>query len=141
VRPAILTGADSHYSVARSAGILGLGMKHVIKVPLDDKRRMRADAIEPLVKQARENGLAPIAIVASACSTPIGAFDPIPAIADAAERLGLWLHVDGAHGASVLFSKRHRALVAGIDRADSVTWDAHKMLFTPFTRLSLFAPL
>ena len=72
-----------------------------------------------------------IGVVASACSTATGAFDPLEAIADFCEGAGLWLHVDGAHGASVAFSDRHRPLVQGIARADSVVWDAHKLMLMP----------
>jgi L-2,4-diaminobutyrate decarboxylase len=72
-----------------------------------------------------------LGVVASACSTATGAFDPLEPIADFCERHGLWLHVDGAHGAALALSSRHRGTVAGIDRADSVIWDAHKMLLQP----------
>ena len=72
-----------------------------------------------------------IGVVASACSTATGAFDPLEAIADFCEAAELWLHVDGAHGASVAFSDTHRSLVQGIARADSVVWDAHKLMLMP----------
>ena len=70
-------------------------------------------------------------MVASACSTATGSFDPIEPIADFCERHGIWLHVDGAHGASFALSTRHRRLVRGIERADSVVWDTHKMMMQP----------
>ena len=72
-----------------------------------------------------------MAVVACACATPIGAFDPLDDIADVCRRHGVWLHVDAAHGGAAVLSERHRHLVAGLERADSVVWDAHKMLFVP----------
>jgi L-2,4-diaminobutyrate decarboxylase len=72
-----------------------------------------------------------IALVASACASATGSIDPLDAIADWCEQRDVWLHVDGAHGASAVMSSRYRELVRGIERADSVVWDAHKMLALP----------
>jgi L-2,4-diaminobutyrate decarboxylase len=72
-----------------------------------------------------------IAVVAGACATPIGAFDPLNEIADICQRRGVWLHVDAAHGGAALLSARYRDRLFGLARADSVVWDAHKMLFVP----------
>ena len=69
--------------------------------------------------------------MACACATPIGAFDDLNAVADVCENQDVWLHVDAAHGASALMSRQHRHKLTGIERADSVVWDAHKMLFVP----------
>ncbi len=69
--------------------------------------------------------------MASACSTPIAAFDPLPEIAAICQRHAAWLHVDAAHGGSACLSPRYRHLIAGLERAASVVWDAHKMLFMP----------
>lgn len=137
-RPAIVCGADSHYSVARAAGILGLGTDQVVRAPLDERRRLDVDRLPEALQNARDQGLDVFCIVGSACSTPIGAFDPLEPLADFAQEYGLWFHVDGAHGASVLLSNRHRGLVDGVERADSVTWDAHKMMFMPALCTLLF---
>ena len=72
-----------------------------------------------------------MAVAAGACATPVGAFDDLNAVADVCERYGVWLHVDAAHGGAAAFSETHRHLLAGVERADSVIWDAHKMLFVP----------
>ena len=72
-----------------------------------------------------------MAVVATAGSTAVGAFDDLEAIADLCAERGIWLHVDGAHGASALLSPRHRQRVAGVGRADSLAWDPHKMLSLP----------
>jgi L-2,4-diaminobutyrate decarboxylase len=92
---------------------------------------MRVDALEAARRAAEASGRRVFAVVASAGSTATGAFDPLDAIADFCAAHGLWLHVDGAHGASAALSPTHRHLVAGIERADSVVWDAHKMMAMP----------
>ncbi|MDZ4684289.1 MAG: pyridoxal-dependent decarboxylase [Planctomycetaceae bacterium] len=130
-RPVILTQADAHYSIARAAGMLGLGTRQVVKVGLDDRRRMSPAALRTELERARAEGRTIIAVCASCCTTPIGAFDPLPAIADLCAEFGVWLHVDAAHGGAACFSPQLRSLVDGIARADSVVWDAHKMLFVP----------
>ena len=129
--PVLVVHADTHYSVGRSAGVLGLGTAQVLRVGLDARRRMDPDRLEDTLRQLREQNRPVVAVVACACSTPIGAFDPLTDIADVCRRHGVWLHVDAAHGGSACVSPRYRHLVAGLDQADSVVWDAHKMLFMP----------
>ncbi len=129
--PVLVVHADTHYSVGRSAGVLGLGTAQVLRVGLDARRRMDPDRLEEMLRQLREQNRPVVAVVACACSTPIGAFDPLRDIADVCRRHGVWLHVDAAHGGSACVSPRYRHLVAGLDQADSVVWDAHKMLFMP----------
>ncbi len=129
--PVLLVHADAHYSVSRSAGILGLGSGNVLRVGLDERRRMDPRQLEGLLRDLRAREQPVVAVSACACSTPIGTFDPLEEIADVCQRYGAWLHVDAAHGGSACLSKRHRHLVAGLHRADSVVWDAHKMLFVP----------
>jgi L-2,4-diaminobutyrate decarboxylase len=136
--PKLVVQADAHYCIARSAGILGIGTKNVVKAALDDKRRMDPAKLEATLSGLRAAGHPVVAVVACACATPVGAFDPLARIADVCARYGVWLHVDAAHGAAALFSERHRHLVAGLERADSLTWDAHKMLFVPALCAFLF---
>jgi len=128
---AVLVGEQAHYCIDRAARILGCGEQGVVRVPADDQFRMRAEALPAALWQAEQRGRKVIAVVASACSTATGSFDPLPAIADFCRDRGLWLHVDGAHGASYCLSPKHRHLLAGIERADSVVWDAHKLLLMP----------
>jgi L-2,4-diaminobutyrate decarboxylase len=130
---ALLTGAQAHYSVARAAAIMGLGDDAVVRVPVDERFRLRAEAVPAVLADLRARGRRPLALVASACSTATGAFDPLEPLAELCARESLWLHVDGAHGASLALSSRpeRRALLAGIARADSVVWDAHKLLGVP----------
>jgi L-2,4-diaminobutyrate decarboxylase len=129
--PALVVHADAHYSVARAAGILGLGTDQVVRVGLDARRRMDVRQLDDTLRGLRAAGRPIVAAVACACSTPVGAFDPLVDVADVCRRHGVWLHVDAAHGGAACLSPRYRHLVAGLDRADSLVWDAHKMLFVP----------
>ncbi|MGC1276372.1 MAG: pyridoxal-dependent decarboxylase [Planctomycetaceae bacterium] len=129
--PVLVAHAEAHYCISRAAGILGLGTRQIVKPPLDDRRRMDPHALDAALTDLRRSGTPIIAVAASACATPIGAFDPLDSIADVCEKHGVWLHVDAAHGGSAIFSERHRHLLAGIERADSVVWDAHKMMHVP----------
>jgi L-2,4-diaminobutyrate decarboxylase len=129
--PVLLAHADAHYSVARAAGILGLGSRQVVKVGLDTWGRMDPLLLDEELTRVRGRGQPVVAVVACACATPTGAFDPLAEIADVCGRHKVWLHVDAAHGGAAVLSERHRHLVAGLERADSVVWDAHKMLFVP----------
>ncbi len=129
--PVLVVHADAHYSVARTAGILGLGTRQVVRVGLDQRRRMDPQKLDDVLSDCRRRGQPVVAVSACSCSTPIGAFDLLADVADVCRRHDVWLHVDAAHGGAACLSQRHRTLVAGLDRADSVTWDAHKMLFVP----------
>jgi L-2,4-diaminobutyrate decarboxylase len=128
---ALVVHADAHYSVSRAAGILGLGTNNVIRVGLDQRRRMDVRQLDKTLSELRAKKRPIVAVVACACSTPIGAFDPLEEVADVCRRHGVWLHVDAAHGGAACLSGKYRHLVAGLHRADSIVWDAHKMLFVP----------
>jgi len=130
-RPVLLVHADAHYSVARAAGILGLGSRNTVRVGLDRQGRMDPRRLDEALTRAHSLNQPVVAVVACACATPTGAFDPLEEIAEACRRHGVWLHVDAAHGGAALLSGRHRHLLAGLEQADSVVWDAHKMLFVP----------
>jgi L-2,4-diaminobutyrate decarboxylase len=129
--PCVLVGAQAHYCADRAVRIMGWGEGGLVKVPVDERFRLRPELLADGLAHAERAGRRVLGVVASACSTATGAFDPLEPIADFCERHGLWLHVDGAHGAALALSSRHRGTVAGIDRADSVIWDAHKMLLQP----------
>lgn len=126
-----LVSQQAHYSVARALRIMGCGPESVVEVPVDDAFRLRPDALPGAAAEARARGFVPVAVSASACSTATGACDPLEAVADFCAREGLWLHVDAAHGGAACLSPKYRDLTAGIERADSVVWDAHKMLQMP----------
>jgi L-2,4-diaminobutyrate decarboxylase len=127
----VLASDQSHYSVRRAVQIMGWGDRGILPVATDTCFRLRADHLPAALRRAKSGGRKVIAVVATACSTATGAFDPLDAIADFCAQHDLWFHVDGAHGASAALSDRYRHLLAGIERADSVVWDAHKMLLMP----------
>ncbi len=130
-RPGYMMSEQSHYSVGRNVKIMGLGDDSIIKVPYDSHFKMRVDLLEDLKKRAEDKGIKIISVAANACSTATGSYDDLEAIADFCEKHDLWMHVDGAHGMGVLFSEKYRHLVNGIERADSVVIDFHKMLLVP----------
>ena len=130
-QPVLVTHAEAHYSVARAAGILGLGSRQIRHIGLDGRGRMDPQQLDDQLAFLRAQNQPVVAVSACSCATPTGAFDPLEEIAAVCRRHGVWLHVDAAHGGAALLSKRHRHLLAGLEQADSVTWDAHKMLFVP----------
>jgi L-2,4-diaminobutyrate decarboxylase len=125
----VLVSSDAHYSVARTLSIMGLGEAGAVRVELDEHHRMTAKAVRAAIAAAGDKKL--IGIVAAAGSTATGAFDPLEELADLAAEHGLWLHVDAAHGGGVAVSPTQREKLRGIERADSVVWDAHKLLMMP----------
>ena len=137
-RPAVAVSADIHYSVSRVPGILGLGQEQIVRLPLNSRRQVCPDQARSTIEAARAHGLEVFCLVVSAGSTSIGAIDPLEALADYAQREGIWLHVDGAHGGAFLVSDSLRPRLAGIERADSFCLDAHKTLFVPAACTLLF---
>jgi len=129
--PVLVAHGEAHYSVTRAAGVLGLGTDQVVRAPLDDRRRIDIGQLDTILADLRAREVPIVAVAAAACATPIGAFDPIDEIADVCQRHQVWLHVDAAHGGAACFSAKHRHLVRGLERADSVVVDAHKMMFMP----------
>ncbi|WJY37480.1 aspartate aminotransferase family protein [Streptomyces sp. P9-2B-2] len=126
----ILTSECSHFSIRKSATLLGMGAEAVITVPSDDTKRMRTDALAAELARCQSDGLIPMAVVATAGTTDFGSIDPLPEIAGLCAGYGAWMHVDAAYGCGLLVSRR-RALLTGIERADSVTVDYHKSFFQP----------
>lgn len=122
---------ESHYSVLMAANVLGIGFDNVIKVACDDDGRMRCDKLIEEIERCKKNNQIPFCVVATAATTVRGAFDPIKEISRLCEENEIWLHVDAAWGGSCLFSTKYRGLMDGIELADSVCWDAHKMMGVP----------
>ena len=127
---ALLAPRSVHYSITRAAAILGLGEQAVIELEVDELERIRPDRLPDALRRCAAAGRRPLALVATAPATSTGLHDDLRAIGAFCADRGIWLHVDAAHGGSALLSERHRDLLAGIDRADSVIWDAHKLLRT-----------
>ncbi len=126
----ILAPRTSHYSVRKAAAVMGLGTANVAELDVDSLGRADASRLPDRIAAVRDGGGQPIAVVAAACATATGLHDPIGEIGEICAAQGLWLHVDGAHGASALLSQRLRGRLDGLERADSLVWDAHKMLRT-----------
>lgn len=128
---AIIASEQSHYSVRRAAQMMGIGLEGVFAVETDDQFRLRPECLEAALRRAENAGRKVFAVIGNACSTATGAYDPLEAIADFAEKHDLWFHADCAHGGAALLSEKYRGVLAGLERADSVVWDAHKMLMMP----------
>ena len=128
----VVIGAESaHYSILRSLSILGLGQKSFIPIPVDKNEIIKLSELNRIYKDVIKRGKKVMCLIANACSTSTGLFDPIKELGDFCEDNNIWLHVDGAHGASALISKKNKNLLAGIDKANSIIWDAHKMMQVP----------
>jgi L-2,4-diaminobutyrate decarboxylase len=115
-----------------------LGTDQIISAALDAKRRMDPNRLQDTLKDLRSRNVPIVAVSAAACATPIGAFDQLLDIAEVCGRHEVWLHVDAAHGGALAFSAKHCDLVKGIEQADSVVCDAHKMMFMPALCAMLF---
>ncbi|GIG23468.1 pyridoxal-dependent decarboxylase [Cellulomonas chitinilytica] len=136
-RLVVLTTASSHFSVQKSALLLGLAADAVVPVPTDALGRMRADALAGALGAVAAVGRVPMVVVATAGTTDRGCLDPLAAIADACDAAGVWLHVDAAYGCGLLVSPTRRHLLDGIERARSVTVDFHKSFFQPVSSSAL----
>ncbi|MGW1766323.1 pyridoxal phosphate-dependent decarboxylase family protein [Streptomyces sp. NPDC002073] len=127
----IFTSDVSHFSVKKSAAMLGLGYEAVITVPVDENKRMRTEALARELSACEAEGLFPMAVVATAGTTDFGSIDPLPEIARLVAAHSSWMHVDAAYGCGLLASPTRRHLLDGIEHADSVTVDFHKSFFQP----------
>ncbi|MBH0241582.1 pyridoxal phosphate-dependent decarboxylase family protein [Streptomyces bacillaris] len=127
----ILTSECSHFSVQKSAKLLGLGPDAVVTVPVDGNKRMQTVALAHALEQCVAEGAVPMAVVATAGTTDFGSIDPLPEIAALCERFAAWMHVDAAYGCGLLASPERRGMLEGIEHADSVTVDYHKSFFQP----------
>ena len=124
----VVVGGEAHVTIFVALRLLGLGASRVRTVPVDGQGRMRADQLRTMLAATR----GPAIVCAQAGNVNTGAFDPLDEIAQITRERGAWLHVDGAFGLWAATSPAHRALVKGIDRADSWATDAHKWLNVPY---------
>lgn len=123
---------QAHHSLEKAALLAGFPAANVRKLPSDERFRLRAGVLERAVEEDRARGLTPFLVVASGGTTNTGAVDPLDEIAEAASRLGLWLHVDAAYGGFFVLTGEGRKTLRGIELADSVVLDPHKSLFLPY---------
>jgi aromatic-L-amino-acid/L-tryptophan decarboxylase len=123
---------QAHSSIDKAVILLGLGHDALRKISSDAAFRMRPEALEAAISEDRLAGRLPIAVVATIGTTSTTSVDPVAAIATICEREHLWLHVDGAYGASAAIVPECRHVLDGVARADSMVVNPHKWLFTPF---------
>jgi len=131
-KPVAYASSESHHSLDKSMGLLGLGRKAFRRIAVNDRVQLDVRKLEAAIKSDLSAGHVPFCVIATAGTTNSGAVDDIHALADLCARYDIWLHVDGAYGAAAIFSDKHRDLVSGIERADSITIDPHKWLSMPF---------
>ena len=128
---AVLVSRRGHYSLRKAVDVLGLGRRNLVAIPVGSGHKIDLKALVAELRALKARRVAPLAIVGVAGTTETGSVDPLRDLADIAAEWGAHFHVDAAWGGPTLFSERYRHLLAGIDRADSVTIDAHKQLYVP----------
>ncbi|HCH01085.1 MAG TPA: putative pyridoxal-dependent aspartate 1-decarboxylase [Vibrio sp.] len=128
---AVLVSERGHYSLKKATDVLGIGQSNLVPVKADEHNRICPAALEETIKQLKDKKIKPFAIIGVAGTTETGNIDPLDTIADIAQRENCHFHVDAAWGGATLMSNNHRSLLKGIERADSVTIDAHKQLYIP----------
>lgn len=128
----LYTSTEAHSSVEKAAIVIGIGQAGVRRIPTDDDYRMRVDALEEAIVEDRARGWQPFCVVGTLGTTSSTSIDPAEALATICEREGLWYHVDAAYGGAAAIDAAHRPLFAGWERADSIVFNPHKWLFTPF---------
>ena len=121
-----------HHCVVKAIKFAGLAEATIREIPMDDRFRMKTDALRKQIERDKKNGLIPLIIFASAGTTDIGAVDPLDEIGDIAENNDIWFHVDAAYGGFFMLTDQGKKVMKGIDKSDSLTIDPHKGLFLPY---------
>ncbi|WP_435262296.1 pyridoxal phosphate-dependent decarboxylase family protein [Tenacibaculum sp. nBUS_03] len=129
----VYTSKESHYSNSKNVSFTGIGRNNIRYIKADYKGRMIPELLEEQIIKDLNEGFIPTYVNATAGTTVLGAFDPIDKIADITEKYKIWLHVDGAYCGSVIFSEKYKHLLKGVERSNSFSYNAHKMLGTPLT--------
>ncbi|MBC8404596.1 MAG: cysteine synthase [Planctomycetes bacterium] len=132
-RLTMYVSTNGHYSVRKNAGLIGIGRENCIDVAVDENGRMDPAALQRQIERDLKEGALPAVVIATSGTTVRGSFDSIPDLADICQKFGLWLHIDGAVGGTLLLHPQYRDFLTGSERADSLTWDAHKMMGIPLT--------
>ena len=130
-QPRLYVSEQTHHSILKAARFCGLGTDAVQKVGVNERRQMDPMLLASQIVEDRAAGFLPFLVIATAGSTNAGTIDPLVPIADVAAKQNLWLHVDAAWGGAAMLVPELRPLLAGIERADSITFDTHKQLSVP----------
>jgi glutamate/tyrosine decarboxylase-like PLP-dependent enzyme len=128
----VYASEQCHYSLVKSVDLLGLGRNNLRKVATDDNFQIRLDDLRALIERDLRDGRTPCCIAGAAGATSTGIVDPLDGLAQLAREYDCWFHVDAAYGGALAFSEKHKGLLKGIERADSITIDPHKWMFVPF---------
>jgi len=132
-RLAILVSERSHFSLLKGANTIGIGHRGVVKVPVDERGRMTGEAVSKAIEDTLKKGMMPFMICSTLGTTETGSFDRVESIADVAEKHNIWHHVDGSWGGSMILHPKYRHLFKGLERADSFTWNPHKLMSVPLS--------
>src|SRR5229473_3958225 len=129
----VIYGSEQcHYSIEKSADIIGLGRGSMRKIQTDERFHIRLDTLREMIRRDRSAGLHPCCIVGVAGATSTGVIDPLEELASIARENNCWFHADAAYGGALAFSEKHKDKLRGIALADSITFDPHKWMFVPF---------
>ncbi len=134
----VLVSEDSHYSLDKAMVMAGIGLDSLVRVPVDENGSMRMGELDQLLRSSEAEGRVPVCIVGTAGTTVRGAFDDFKSIANLAHDHQCWFHIDGAWGGAVAFSEQQSQFLSGSEGADSLSWDAHKMLGVPLMCSMIF---
>ncbi len=129
----VYTSADSHYSIPKNAAFCGIGRNQVRYIKTNKKGQINVLDLARQVEEDIEQGFTPTLVNLTAGTTVLGAFDDVRAVKNICSKYNIWLHLDGAYCGSVLFSRKHRHLIDGVELVDSFSFNAHKMIGTPLT--------
>lgn len=134
----IFSSGQAHYSVKKAAITLGLKKENVISLPYQQDYTVDVAKIPAIIEDVLNQGKIPFCLSANAGSTSTGSFDDLTRLSSLCKKYNIWFHVDAAHGGSLIFSDKLRYLLAGIEEADSISIDAHKMMFMPSSAAMCF---
>ncbi|MBK7806286.1 MAG: pyridoxal-dependent decarboxylase [Saprospiraceae bacterium] len=135
---AFMVSEEAHYCIDRAVRVMGWGDEGIIKIPVDDQYRMRAELLASYHAEAQSRGITVLGVVGSAPTTSTGIYDDLESIGAYCITNNLWFHIDAAHGGPAVFSEKYKYLMSGCHLADSITVDAHKMMMTPSLTTMLF---
>ena len=128
---AIMVSEESHYCIDRAARIMGFGKNGIVKIPVDKNFALNTELLEDFYNKTIYEGYEVIALVGSAPSTATGIYDDLDILGDFAQKKGIWFHIDAAHGGGAIFSSKYKSLLKGMQKADSIVIDGHKMMMMP----------